>query len=60
MALHFSSLSVLFIDQNMKKIVLISNSRTAWPTKILMPFFSFSDNLLQGAHIKKKKKKKTF
>ena len=26
-------------------------SRTAWPTKIVMQFLSFSDNLLQGYHI---------
>ena len=28
-------------------IILINNSRTAWLTEILAPFFSFSDNLLQ-------------
>ena len=39
------------IDLNMKNIVLISNSRTAWPTKILVPLLSFTDNLLQDAHI---------
>ena len=27
------------------------NSRTAWPTKILMPFLRFSDNLLHENHI---------
>ena len=35
------------IDQNMRNVVLINNSRTSWPTKIIMPFWSFSGNLLQ-------------
>ena len=34
----------------MQIIVLINNSRTAWPAKILMPLLSFSDNLLQGTY----------
>ena len=34
------------IDQNVQNMVLINNSRTAWHTKILMTFLSFSDNLL--------------
>ena len=38
-------------DKNMQSINLIKNSRTIWPTKILMPFFSFSGNLLQWAYI---------
>ena len=29
-------------------IVLIHNSRTAWPTKIVMPFLSFSDKFSSG------------
>ena len=41
----------LVIDQNIQTIVFINNSRTAWPTKILMPILSFSDNLLQNADI---------
>ena len=44
---HWSCISVgkavfEFIDQdvqNIKNIVLINDSRTAWPTKILIPFF---------------------
>ena len=33
------------IDQNVQSIVFINNSRTAaWPTNILKPLFSFSDN----------------
>ena len=39
------------IDQNNILNVLINNSRSAWPTKIAMPFLSFSDNLLQDAYI---------
>ena len=31
--------------------VLINNSRTAWPTEILMPLFSFSDNSLQDDYV---------
>ena len=31
----------------MQNILLISYSRTAWPSKILMSFVSFSDSLLQ-------------
>ena len=33
------------IDQNNILHILINNSRTAAPTKILMPFLSSSDNL---------------
>ena len=29
---------------------MINNSRTAWPTEILMSFLSFSDNLLQDSY----------
>ena len=29
---------------------LINNSRIAWPTKTLVPFFNFSENLLQDAY----------
>ena len=39
------------IDQNVQNIVLIENTRTSWPTKILMSVLSISDNLLQGACI---------
>ena len=39
------------INQNVPNIVLINNSRTTWPTKILMPFSSFTDYLLQDAYI---------
>ena len=39
------------IDQNMLNIALFNNSRTAWHTKILMSFLSFSENLLQNAYI---------
>ena len=31
--------------------VLCDNSRTVWPTKMLMPFLSFSNNLFQNNHI---------
>ena len=31
------------IDQNMFNFVLINNSRTIWPTKLIMQFSSFSD-----------------
>ena len=34
------------MDQNSQNIVLINNSRTTWPTSILMLFLSFGDNLL--------------
>ena len=36
-----SKISVVIIDQNMKNIVSINSSRTAWATKILMGFFFF-------------------
>ena len=39
------------MDQNSENIVLISNSRTTWPTYILMLFLSFLDNLLSDAYI---------
>ena len=39
------------MDQNSQNIVLINNSRTAWPTLILMLFLSFLDNLLKNAYI---------
>ena len=32
---------------NMQNTGLINNSRTAWPTRIVMSFFSFLDNLFQ-------------
>ena len=35
----------------MQNIVLINNSRTTWPTEILMPYLFFADNLLQGAYL---------
>ena len=37
------------MDQKSQIVVLINNSRTAWPTYILMLFLSFLDNLLQDA-----------
>ena len=46
------------LDQNRQNIVLINNSRTAWLTKIVMPFLSVSDNLLRDNYIIKKKEKK--
>ena len=33
-------------NKNMQNIVLINNSKTAWPTKMLTPIFSFSDNFV--------------
>ena len=30
--------------------IVINSSRTAWPTKILIPFLRFSDSLLQDSH----------
>ena len=51
MAPNLSRLSCFWvIDQHMQNIVLINISRTDWPAKILMPFLSFSYNLLQGYH----------
>ena len=35
----------------MENIVFINNSRTALATKFLMPFLSFSDNLIQDAYV---------
>ena len=35
----------------MQYIVLINNSRITWPTKILLTFLNFSDNLLLDAYI---------
>ena len=43
--------AALYVLQNMQNIVVIKNSRIPWPTKILMPFLSFSENLLQYAYI---------
>ena len=34
------------MDQNSQNIALINNSRTIWPTEILMLFVSSLDNLL--------------
>ena len=52
MALNFSRPSgSRVIDHNMQNTVLINKSRTAWRTKISMPFLSFSENLLLGAYI---------
>ena len=43
---HISSASVSWVnDQNIQNIVLTNNWRIVWPTKILMSFSSFSDNL---------------
>ena len=35
----------------MQNIVLINKSRTVWSTEILVPFLSFSGNLLQVAYV---------
>ena len=35
----------IYMDQAVFEL-LINNSKTAWATEILMPFLSFSDNLL--------------
>ena len=37
--------------KTVKMLFWINNSRTAWPTLILMLFFSSLDNLLQDIHI---------
>ena len=39
------------MDQNSQNALWICNSRTAWPTSILMLFLSSLDNLLQDACI---------
>ena len=39
------------MNQNSQYIVLINNSKTTWPTYILMLFLSSSDNLLKDAYI---------
>ena len=52
MALNFSRPSGFQVmDQNSQNNILINNLRTAWPTSILMPFFSSLDNYLQDAYI---------
>ena len=38
------------MDQNSQNIVLIDNSRTAWPALILMLFLSSLDNFLPDAY----------
>ena len=49
--LNFSRPSGFYvIDQNSKNVVWINNSRTAWPTLILMLFLSSLDNLLEDAY----------
>ena len=35
--------------KTLQNIVLINNSRIAWPSEIVMSFLSFSDTLLQDA-----------
>ena len=57
MALKFE---LWVIDQNNSLTVLIHNFKTAWPTKISVPFLSSLDYLLLDACIilQKKKKKK--
>ena len=42
---------VRLINQKMQNIVIINNSRTVWPTNILMIFLSSLDNLRPGAYI---------
>ena len=44
-------MQAVLVDQNSIFHVLINNSRTTLPTKILMSFSSFSDNLLSDADI---------
>ena len=39
------------MDQNSQNFVLINNSRTAWPTQIVMLFLSSLVNLLKDAYI---------
>ena len=39
------------MDQYSQNGILINNSRTAWPTSVLMPFLSFFDNLLYDEYI---------
>ena len=39
------------MDQKCQNIVLISNSRTAWPTSISMLFLSSLDSLQKHAYI---------
>ena len=48
------------IGKNNILLVLFNNSWTPGPTKILMPFLSFSDNLLQDNHIMFHKSVKNF
>ena len=44
----------------MQNIVLINNSRIAWPTRILMSVLSFSDNMLQDDYISLQKSVRNF
>ena len=46
-----NGIGLAVIDQNSQKMDLVKNSRITCPTKILMPFLSFSENLLQDASI---------
>ena len=39
------------MDQNSQNVAWINNSRTAWPTKISVPFLSSLGNLLQDTYI---------
>ena len=39
------------MDQNSQNVAWINNSRTPWPSQILMLFLSSLDNLLQDAYI---------
>ena len=43
--------SSLVTDHNIQTIVLINNSITTWPNKILTQLLSFTSNLLQDAYI---------
>ena len=48
---HYFKIINIFLKNNigliiLQNIALINNSRTVWPTKILMSFLSLSDNLL--------------
>ena len=50
---HHTTQGCWVIRQNMQNIVLINKhakSKTDWPTKIILPFFRFSDKFLQDAY----------
>ena len=53
MVLKSRGQAVLELLINMQNFVAINNSKTLWPTisKMLKPFVTFSDNLLQDAYL---------